>query len=101
MKRLFLLLAILLTVSARVSFAQTRVVSGRVLDEAGQGLPSVGISVKGTQTGTVTDLDGKFQLNVPEGSNTLVVQVIGYRTQEVPVSSNMTIRMQVAAKELT
>ena len=83
-------------------FAQGRRITGRVLDERGQGLPSAGITVKGTQVGTVTDLDGNFQLNVPEGSTTLTVQGVGYTTQDVPITNGLvTVRMATASRELT
>jgi TonB-linked SusC/RagA family outer membrane protein len=99
MKRITLLLVILLSVGA-TAIAQSRKVSGRVLDETGQGLPGAGITVKGTTAGTVTDVDGNFSLDVPEGRNTLVVQSIGYDTREVAVSDNVAVRMSVASREL-
>ena len=65
--------------------AQTKAVSGTVVDEVG---PVVGASVieKGTTNGITTDLDGKYSLNVREGA-TLVFTSIGYKTVEVVVGS--------------
>lgn len=100
MKKILLLLLILLAFGVDAVWAQERRITGRVLDETGQGLPGAGITVKGTTVGTVTDIDGNFQLNVPEGSNTLVIQAIGYSTQEVSANANTVVRMQTAAKEL-
>lgn len=100
MKKILLLLLILLAVGVDAVRAQERRITGRVLDETGQGLPGAGITVKGTTVGTVTDIDGNFQLNVPDGSNTLVIQAIGYGTQEVSANANTVVRMQTAAKEL-
>lgn len=102
MKRILLLLVVLLAVGVEAALAQARRVSGKVLDEKNVGLPGAGILVKGTQTGTVTDIDGNFQLDVPQGSNTLVIQSVGYVTQEVAVGSGaITVRMQPASRELT
>ena len=80
------LLTCLLTLLASVSLmAQNVTVSGVVSDQTG---PVIGASVfeKGTDNGTVTDLDGKFSLSVKPGS-TLVFSSIGYAAQEVPVGS--------------
>jgi len=101
MKRILLLFVILLTMGAQAALAQGRRISGKVLDETGQGLPGAGITVRGTSTGTVTDVDGNFQLDLPEGNNVLVVQSIGYGTQTVNASgATVTIRLSPASREL-
>jgi TonB-linked SusC/RagA family outer membrane protein len=100
MKRILMFLVILLAIGA-TAFGQSRRVSGRVLDETGQGLPGAGITVQGTTTGTVTDVEGNFELEVPEGKNTLVVQSIGYGTQNVNVTNgDLTVRLNPASREL-
>ena len=65
--------------------AQTKNVSGIVTDDMG---PVVGASVieKGTQNGVITDLDGKYSINVPQGA-TLVITSIGYKDVEIVVGS--------------
>ena len=74
---MFLALMALCTSSA---FAQKQV-SGTVVDAAGESIIGASVVVKGTSTGTVTDLDGKFVLqNVPENGS-LVISYVGYRTQ--------------------
>lgn len=73
--------------------AQTSKVSGVVTAEE-DGLPVVGASVlvKGTTVGTVTDIDGKFNLtNVPSSAKTLVVSYIGMKSQELAIKPNMSI----------
>lgn len=72
--------------------AQTKTVTGSVTS-AEDGLPVVGASVlvKGTTTGTVTDLDGKFILEVSTKAKTLVISYIGMNTQVLPIKSNMKI----------
>ena len=101
MKRTLLLLLLLLVAGTQTVMAQARQVTGQVLDETGQGLPGAGINVKGTQTGTVTDVDGNFRINLPDGNNILVVQAVSYRTQEVTVTGNtVSVRMQTTSTQL-
>ncbi|MCV9385252.1 SusC/RagA family TonB-linked outer membrane protein [Reichenbachiella ulvae] len=57
-------------------------VTGKVTDEAGEGLPGASVLVKGTTQGTITDLNGEFSLEVPDDA-VLVVSFIGYQTKEV------------------
>jgi TonB-linked SusC/RagA family outer membrane protein len=64
-----------------------RRVEGTVTDEAGAGLPGVSVVVKGTQSGTVTDVDGKFGLEMPEEAGFLVFSFVGYLPQEVEIGS--------------
>src|SRR5690349_16004647 len=71
-------------------------VSGRVTDENGQGFPGVNIIVKGTSVGTVSDPDGKYQLDVPDGSNTLVFSFVGYAQQEITIDGRTVIDVQMA-----
>ena len=83
--------------------AVDREISGRVLDENGEGLPGVSILVKGTQRGTSTDLQGRFNLSIPsQGEVILVLSFVGYETAEVPVGNrtNLEISMKVDAKSL-
>lgn len=57
-------------------------ISGNIKDKAG--LPIIGatVQVKGTSTGTITDLDGNYIIEVPDDAQTLVFSYVGYRTQE-------------------
>ena len=80
--RLFGLLVLLLLLPVH-SFAQNLRVTGKVLDENGEGLIGAGVVIQGTTVGTVTDMDGNFVLpSVPQGA-TLEVSCIGYTTQTV------------------
>lgn len=66
-------------------------VRGKVVDEKGEALPGVNIVLKGTYTGTSTEPDGSFALEVPdEGEQVIVVSFVGYVTQEVLVSRSKT-----------
>ena len=73
--------------------AQVTKVTGTVISEE-DGLPVVGASilVKGTAVGTVTDMDGKFQLpNVPSSAKTLGISFIGMQSQELPIKQTMNV----------
>jgi TonB-linked SusC/RagA family outer membrane protein len=69
-----------------------RTVSGRVTDTQGEPLPGVNIVVKGTTTGTITDVDGNYELNVPDPFNAvLVFKFIGFADSEIPVNGQSRI----------
>src|SRR5665647_2775852 len=70
-------------------FAQN-VVTGTVKDDTGQFLPGVSVVVKGTVTGTITDIDGKFSFSVPNNA-TLVFSFVGMDTKEVVVGNQRKI----------
>ena len=79
-KALFLLLGIFLTMQVA---AQTTIsITGTVLDETGESLPGVNILIKGQDKGTITDLDGKFGITVPNSNSVLVFSYLGYQSQE-------------------
>ena len=83
---LFGLMALMLLVSGH-AFAQNLHVQGRVQDELGEGLIGVGVIIQGTLDGTVTDVDGNYDLpSVPQGA-TLEFSCVGYKTQQVKVTS--------------
>ncbi len=76
-------------------------VSGTVTDsETLETLPGVNILVKGTATGTSTNTDGEYQLNVPSLSDTLIFSFVGYQTQEVPISGRTEIDVQMISQAL-
>lgn len=60
-------------------------VTGKVTDSTNEGMPGVNVQVKGTATGTITDFDGNYSIDVPDSKSTLVFSFIGYVTQQVPV----------------
>lgn len=92
-KMISLLISIFLYgISIPDGFAQSRI-SGTVEDEAGQFLPGVTVVVAGTTIGTVTDIDGKFDLSIPQGSERLSFSYIGYITQQVDIGSQSVIRV--------
>lgn len=83
-----------------VSFVLAQVlVKGTVKDNLGEGVPGASVQVKGTSQGTITDLDGKFSLNVPNKNTTLVISFIGYVTVEVKADPQKP--MMISLKEDT
>lgn len=92
-----LAIGLCLSVSANVASAQSRAgqqnISGIVVDEQGEPFGGASIMVKDGTAGTISDVDGKFSLQVPQGA-VLQVVFIGYKTVEVPASANMTIVME-------
>lgn len=77
------MLAVFLWSGLQLAMAQGRPVKGQVLDDKGEGIPGASVQVKGTTTGTITDIDGNFALEVPDESNTLVINAVGFAPQEV------------------
>ena len=73
---------------------QAGVVKGQVTDKNGEGVIGATVKVKDAATGTVTDFDGNFTLNV-NGAGTLVVSYIGYLTKEVPFTVGQTLNISI------
>lgn len=86
--------AILMLLTAFLAHAQDIMVHGTVLSET-DGEPLIGATVlcEQTKAGTATDFDGRFDLQVPDGS-TLKVSYVGYRTMTVKAESQLTIRLK-------
>ncbi len=75
-------------------------ITGQILDEMGEPFPGVNVLVKGTQTGNITDVDGRFTISVDPGQDViLLVSYIGYITQEIKATSGVPVR--IAMKEDT
>lgn len=64
-----------------------RTLKGRVIDENGEGLPGVSIILKGTQRGTVTDVEGNYELAVPDDEAVLIYSFVGYVSEEQVVGN--------------
>ncbi|WP_421795905.1 SusC/RagA family TonB-linked outer membrane protein [Haliscomenobacter sp.] len=77
-------------------FAQSGVIAGKVSSENGEALPGVNIQIKGTTTGTITDVDGKFQLEQAADNPVLIFSAIGFVTKELSVSGQIFIEVKLA-----
>ena len=84
------------------AFAQSKI-SGKVTDtKNGETLPGVSIAVKGTQKGTISDMNGEYSLMVDKGENVLVFTLVGYSSQEIEIGnrSNIDLSLKVDDKVL-
>ena len=84
-----------------IAFSQTTKVTGTVTS-ADDGLPIIGASiiVKGTTVGTVTDVEGMFSLDVPEGGKILHISFVGMNSQDVAVKPKVTVVLQSDTQDL-
>jgi len=87
---------VLIKVIETPSEQDQKTITGIVTDAQGVGLPGVSVSVKGTTTGTVTNVDGNFTLTLPANAETLIFSFIGMRKQEVTIGTqtNFTIKLE-------
>jgi TonB-linked SusC/RagA family outer membrane protein len=98
MRNKYLLLALSLLLSVSLTAQNAIKVAGTVLDEAGNPLVGVSVSVEGLSMGTMTDVDGKFRLeNIPARS-VIVYSFLGYETQKIQYNSSNE-RERVGLKE--
>ncbi len=72
-------------------------VNGKVTDEEGQPIPGVSVLIKNTSVGTITDVDGNFNLNVADDleNPVLLFSFVGYQTQEVSVNGKSTLNVSL------
>ena len=89
--RTYLFLLFMVMASTASSYAQN-VIKGVVMDVSDNPLPGVSVMVKGTNTGTTTDLDGRYSISAPK-NGTLVFTYIGMAKQEVKISNKRTLNV--------
>ena len=77
-------------------FRQQITITGTITDKNDETLPGVNIVVKGTTIGQISDVNGKYSINVPNREAILVFSFVGYATQELLVENNLTINVQMA-----
>jgi len=91
------LLSLMLTLpqNSNAQQRETRTITGSVIDAIGKfPLPGASIVIKNTQTGTVTDIDGKFSISVTRGA-TLVFSFIGYQTIEIIIDNQSIVNIEL------
>lgn len=96
LKSVALFLILLLAGSSMVLSAQNRSISGKVFDTNEEPLIGVTVTIENTAIGAITDIDGAFTLQVPEGKVVLNVSYVGFVPQKVTVASgqsNVTVRL--------
>ena len=80
-----------------VVLSQAVKITGRVIaSEDGKGIPGVNVTIKGATQGTVTDVEGKYSIDVPSDDGVLVFSFIGYHTQEFPVKGRSVINVTMS-----
>lgn len=77
--------------------AQTRTIKGKVTDAKSNPVPNASVVVKGTTTGTTTDANGDFSLNVPGTAKTLVVSSLNFTSQEVAIGTKTSIAVSLVS----
>src|SRR5690625_2821658 len=91
-------LFIVLLFTGTIYAQQDITVTGQVTDESGDPLPGTTVVIEGTETGTTTDMDGVYEINVA-GDAILVFSFVGYQSQRVAVENRarIDIRMQLSS----
>ncbi|WP_075342594.1 SusC/RagA family TonB-linked outer membrane protein [Tenacibaculum agarivorans] len=89
------MLTLLIAFVVHISFAQIKMISGAVSDDSGP-LPGVSIQVKGTNTGTETDFDGKYSIKAKAG-DTLIFSFVGMKTTEKVVGNSNSLNVVLAS----
>ena len=97
--RKFLSLGLGLALSGTMAIAQTTI-KGTVVDETGEPVIGASIIVVGTTTGTVTNFDGTFTLNTPEGAKQVTISYVGMVSQTLTIKSNMEVTLKSDAQDL-
>lgn len=101
MKRIALLLAFF-AIGLNVVLAQTKEITGSVTSaDDGGSMPGVSISVKGSTLGTITDMNGKYYLKVPNDAKTLVFSFVGMTTQEIAINNQSVINVQLKSQDIS
>jgi TonB-linked SusC/RagA family outer membrane protein len=97
----FIYVLVSLLLFGNLAFSQQQTITGVVKAPDGSTLPGVNVSIKGTTTGTVTDIDGRYTLPVQSGS-VVLFSYIGYQPQEIKVtgSSAIDVTLQETSQEL-
>ena len=99
MKKILLvkIFSVLMLVTS-VAWAQDRTITGKVTaSDDGSTLPGVNVLLKGTQTGSITDIEGNYTLSIPASGGTLVFSFVGFQTQEVAIGSRSVIDVRMGA----
>ena len=97
MKKILILLIVFFAL-ANNSIAQTKV-SGVVVDNSGQPIPFANLVFKGSNTGVVSNEDGRFYIESPDNYNALLVSFVGFPTQEVKLTKQVSYDFKIVLKE--
>ncbi|MBN1117195.1 MAG: TonB-dependent receptor [Bacteroidales bacterium] len=98
LRRLYklILLGIIMLNALNIAYAQTNVMQGVISDENAQPMPGANVSVKGTSSGTISDMNGRFSIDLSDFENpVLTISFVGYLTEEVIVGDQSEINIQL------
>lgn len=76
-----------------------RAVKGKITDEKGEGLPGVNVVLKGTQFGTVTNVNGEYEISVPNDEAVLIFSFVGYVSQEMLIGGRTSLDILLKTDE--
>jgi TonB-linked SusC/RagA family outer membrane protein len=99
MRRLFTLLV--LGLLPLLAWSQTRTITGKVVSSTAEPLIGVTVLVKGTNAGTVTDIEGNYSVNAPSDAKSLVFSSIGYVSAEIPIGSGNNIDVMMNEDQIS
>ncbi|MEZ5069853.1 MAG: SusC/RagA family TonB-linked outer membrane protein [Bacteroidales bacterium] len=100
-KRKIVCFLLFLALAPLTLLGQSRMITGTVTDAAdGSPLPGVSVAVSGTSLGTITDIEGHYELDVPENAQALVFSFVGMLTQELPVQGQNRIDVVLESTSL-
>ncbi len=78
-----------------VAFGQSQEIKGKVTDEQGEGVPGVNVTIVGANQGTITDIDGNYNIEVEKGK-TLRFSFMGFKTQEITIKNQTLLNISLA-----
>jgi TonB-linked SusC/RagA family outer membrane protein len=90
MKKILLIAFMLMSSLINEAWAQERTITGKISSAEEGGLPGVSILIKGTTNGTISDIEGNYSLEVPDGA-LLAVTYVGHLSQEIEIGSRKVI----------
>ena len=89
------LLALMLLICTLAASAQERTLTGTITSDEGEALPGANVLVKGTSEGTISDIDGKYSLSIPENA-TISYSMVGYISEEVAIGNQSVVDIVLA-----
>jgi len=100
MRKLLILLGGLLLFNANL-LAQSRTITGTITDDSGLPIPNASILIKGSSTGTTSDMSGNFRLSVPANTKTLVVSSVSFAPMEVSITNKSELTIVLKKRDET
>jgi len=79
---------------------QKKTLKGKVTDETGEPIPGVSVLVKGTNIGTITNIDGVYSIDVPVGAKSVVYSFVGMKTQEIALDDRAEINVSLISETI-